>query len=295
MLTPSQQKTAMFIATIAAAIFGGIQLWPAFAGLYKTDPPPTPSNTAVAPGGIAIAGGTIGALPSNGGTSMQVTINNGDPIALEFLKREIIGHEQQRQAAQTLEAKLADTEQSLRAWQFWYFRSAHPMAVEMLRDLAALQNYSVRKDVFDARWASAIQAPETRSIYINDVLLRYGWALEQGGLLHVTEGGLSLLRQSGLYVTPYIAERVVFPSFDCGKADKWYEKVICSDAELATLDVEMVRLFRQLQTHSGSDAQIINASQVDWRNKVRNACPDRNCLVASYSERIKQLRSAGAQ
>jgi len=251
MLTASQQKTAMFIATVAAALFGGIQLWPAFAGLYKTDLPPTPSNTAVAPGGIAIAGGTIGALPSNGATSMQVTINNGDPIALEFLKREIIGHEQQRQAAQTLEAKLADTEQSLRAWRFWYFRSAHPTAVEMLKDLTALQNYSVRKDVFDARWAGVIQSPETRSIYINDVLLRYGWILEQGGLLRVTEGGLSLLRQSGLYVTPYVAERVVSPSFDCGKADKWYEKVICSDAELAMLDVEMVRLFRQLQTYSG--------------------------------------------
>ncbi|AEV26392.1 uncharacterized protein conserved in bacteria, putative lipoprotein [Azospira oryzae PS] len=295
MLTPSQQKTAMFIATIAAAIFGGIQLWPAFASLYKIDPAPTPTNTAVAPGGIAIAGGTIGALPSNGGTPMQVTINNGDPIALEFLKREIIGHEQQRQVAQTLEAKLADTEQSLRAWQFWYFRSAHPMVVEMLRDLATLQNYLVRKDVFDARWASTIQIPETRRIYINDVLLRYEWALEQGGMLRVTERGISLLRQSGLYVTPYVAERVVSPSFDCGRADKWYEKLICSDAELATLDVEMVRLFRQLQSRSGSDEQVINASQVDWRNRVRNVCPDRTCLVVSYSERIKQLRSAGAQ
>lgn len=292
MLTPSQKKTAMFISTIAAAIFGGIQLWPSFASLYKTDPQPATSITAVAPGGFAVASGTVGALPTPGGTSMQVTINNGDPNALEFLKREITGHEQQKQAAQTLEAKLADTEQSLQTWQFWYFRSAHPMAVEMLKDLAALQNYSVQKDVFATRWASAIQAPETRNIYINKVLIRYGWALEQGGLLRVSERGLSLLKQSGLYAIPYAAELVISPSFDCSKADKWYEKAICSDAELATLDLQMAQLFKKLKNNSGADAKIISSSQIDWRNKVRNVCPDRDCLVTSYTERIKQLQTA---
>lgn len=293
MLSPSQKKTSMFVATISAAIFGGVALWPAFASLYKTDA--ATSNTAVAPGGIAIAGATISALPSNGGAAMQVTISNSDPIAIEFLKREIIGHEQQKLAAQTFEAKFEETEQSLRSWQFWYFRSAHPMAVEMLRDLAALQNYSVRKDVFDARWASAIQAPETRSIYINDVLLRYGWALEQDGLLRVTKDGSVLLTQSGLYVTPYVSEHAVSPSFDCGKSDQWYEKVICSDAELAALDVEMVRLFRQRINHTDSDARVMSISQAGWRNKVRNVCPDRNCLVNSYNERIKQLWLVGVQ
>lgn len=282
----------MFVATIAAAIFGGIQLWPAFASLYKTEPPSTPENSAVAPGGVAIASGTIGALPTNSDSPVQITINNGNPVDLEILKREIIGHEHQRQTAQTLEAKLAYTEQSLRSWQFWYFQSAHPIAIEMLKDLAALENYSVRKDIFDARWANAINVPETRRLYINDVLLRYGWAIDQGGFFRVSEGGLRLLKQSGLYVKPYIAERSVSPGFDCGKAKEWYEKLICSDTELAELDVEMVRLFRQLQARPGIDAKAINASQVDWRNKVRNVCSDRSCLVASYGERIKQLRSA---
>lgn len=292
MLTTSQKKTAMFISTIAAAVFGGIQLWPAFASLYKTDPPSAPSITAVAPGGFAVAGSTVGALPTSGDTSMQVTINNGDPNALEFLKREITGHEQQRQAAQTLEAKLADTELSLQTWQFWYFRSAHPMAVAMLRDLATLQNYSVRKDAFGTRWASTIPSPETRNFYINEVLIRYDWALEQGGLLRVSERGLSLLKQSGLYATPYIAERAISPSFDCSKADKWYEKAICSDAELATLDIQMAQLFKEAKDNSNADTKAISASQVYWRNKVRNVCSDRNCLVASYTERIKQLQTA---
>jgi hypothetical protein len=225
---------------------------------------------------------------------MQVNINNGDPGALEFLKREIIGHEQQRQTAQSLEVKLADTERKLRSWQFWYFRSTHPATVEMLRDLTALQNYLVRKDVFDARWANAIQDSETRRLYIEDVLLRYGWAVEQEGVLRSTDIGRDLLRQAGISINIYAVERAVSPSFECRKADKWFEKLICSDAELATLDVEMVRLFRQLQTRSDKNAQIIHASQVDWRNKVRNVCPDRNCLIVSYRERIGQLRLAGA-
>ncbi len=294
MLTSSKKKV-IFFATVASAIFGGVQLWPAFVSLYKTGPQNTTSNTASAPGGVAIVGGAIGALPSNGGAAMQITINNGDPLSFDFIKREIIGHEQQKQAAKTLEVKLANSEQSLRVWQFWYFRSAHPMVIEMLKDLADLQNYQVRKDVFDARWASAIQSSEGRRIYINDVLLRYGWAQEQEGLLRATEEGLELLKQSGISVTPYSEKRVISPSFDCGKADKWHEKIICSDAELAGLDVEMVRLFNKSKNHSDLNSKIIRASQVDWRNNVRNLCLDRNCLVVSYNERINQLRSAGVQ
>lgn len=295
MLTPGQRKKAIFIATIAAAVFGGVQLWTSFASLYKTDPPPQVINTANALGGVAIAGGALGALPANSGAAAQITINNSDPGALEFLKQEIIGHEQQKQAAKTLEVKLADTERSLQFWKFWYFRSAHPVTIEMLKDLAALQNYAVRKDVFDARWANVISTTETRAIYINEVLLRHGWATEQNGLLRVSENGLMLLKESGLYVAPYRVERVISPSFDCGKAQQWYEKLICSDQELAVLDVEMVRLFKKLQSNPMLDTQFINSSQVDWRNTVRNVCPDRNCLISSYAVRIKQLKSAGAQ
>ncbi|WP_298013629.1 hypothetical protein [uncultured Castellaniella sp.] len=297
MFTSSQKKNAsLFVATIGATA-AVIALWPAFASLYKkSDSQIAPPRTAVAPGGIAIAGGTINALPTNSDASMQITINNGTPISLDFFKQEIIGHEQQKQVAKTLEAKLEDTKRSLGQWQFWYFRSAHPRAVEMLQDLAALrQNYLVQSSSFNDRWAKTIPDPETRTTYINDVLLRYGWAQEQDGVLHTTKKGLDLLKQSGLDITPYAVEHVISPSFDCRKADKWYEKEICSNAELARLDVEMVRLFKQLKNKFGPNEKIISASQVNWRNKTRNVCLDQSCLVASYNERIRQLRSEGAQ
>jgi hypothetical protein len=295
MLTHTQKKSAIFVATIASAIFGGIQLWPAFAARSELEPSTQIVNTATAPGGIAIAGSTLGALPSNGSTSPQVVIYNNDPKTLEFLKQEIIEQEKQKNSQRSLEIKLADTDHSLQLWKFWYFRDLHPYSIEMFKDLAALQNYPVRRDFFDARWANHIPAQKTRTIYINDVLLLQGWAIEEGGFLRVSESGLALLKQSGLYVAPYPNGRVISPSFDCRNAEKWYEKLSCSDQELATLDVEMVRLFKQLQTSRTTDAQLINSSQTDWRNKVRNPCQDRNCLIASYTARIQQFKSMGAQ
>lgn len=294
MVTPTQQK-AIYVATIAAAVFGGIQLWPSIASLYKVDPPANIANTASAPGGVAMAGVSLGALPVNGSVATQITINNSDRVALEFLKEEIIGRENQKQVAQSLEMKLADNERSLQDWQFWYFHGVHPLSIEMLKDLGKLQNYPVRKADFDVRWATIIQVNETRSIYINDVLLRYGWVTEQNGLLSVSARGLRMLKQSGLYVAPYAVARVVSPSFDCSKAEKNYEKIICSDEELALLDIEMVRLFKHFQSPTNLESKLINGSQVDWRNQVRNVCLDRNCLVASYNGRIRQLKSAGAQ
>lgn len=289
MLTATQQRLG-FIATVAAAVFGGVQLWPSFASLYKPETIAPGSNTAFAPGGVAISSGSLGTLPANGATSTQVTINNSDPAALEFLKREVERNERQKQTAQSLEAKLIESERSLQIWQFRYFHSSYPASVEMLQDLAALQNYEVRREDFDSRWADRISSTDARRTYINDVLLAYGWAVEQDGLLRISEKGSLLLRNFGISVMPYRGGNVEKPSFDCNKADKWYEKLICSDSELAALDLEMARLFRQLKSHSTDEANALNASQAEWRKNVRNVCRDRACLIDGYTARIKQLR-----
>lgn len=294
MLTRTQKKLAIFISTIAAAVFSGLQLFPSFAAMFKTDPTPTTINTANAPGGIAIAGGTISALPSKEGAASPITIYNYDPKTLDYLKQEIIGHELQKQAAHDLETRLSESAQSAEKWKFWYFRDVHPLSIKMLQDLAALQNFVVRREVFDARWADLIPSQETRSIYLNNILVQQGWAIEQAGLLSISTNGLAALKQAGLDSIPYKLGRGISPSFNCNKADKWFEKLICSDDDLAKLDVEMARLFRQLQNQS-SRTQLAAISQADWRNKVRNICPDRSCLIASYTGRIAQLKAMGAQ
>ena len=290
MLTARQKKVA-YVAAIASAIFAGIQLGPSLVSMFRAEPPAPISNTAVAPGGVAISGASLVSAATGPG-STQVTINNGDPAALAVLKLEIEGHERQKNLAQSLEAKLAEAERSQRVWQFWYFRSAYPDSVEMLRDLAALKNFIVKKEDFKQRWAARFASNETRNAYIDDIIIRYGWVIEKEGLLSVSENGYGLLEMSGNSVIPY--SKQVKPGFDCSKATKWYEDLICSDAELASLDAEMYRLLEALRSQPSNNRRPLSPSQADWRNKVRNVCLDRACLVQSYSTRIEQLSQATA-
>ncbi|WP_176088364.1 lysozyme inhibitor LprI family protein [Achromobacter anxifer] len=259
--------------------------------MNRIEPPAPTSNTAVAPGGVAIAGASLASAATGPGFT-QVTINNGDPAAFAAIKSEIEGHERQKQLAQSLEAKLAEAERSLRVWQFWYFRSAHPDSVEMLRDLAELKNFRISKESFKQRWAARFASNEIRNAYIDDIIIQYGWVIEKDGLLSVSENGYGLLEKSGISITPY--SKQVKPSFDCNKATKWYEELICSDAELASLDFEMYRLLGVHRSQSNNNRRPLNPSQADWRNKVRNICPDRACLVQSYTTRIELLNQATA-
>jgi uncharacterized protein YecT (DUF1311 family) len=90
------------------------------------------------------------------------------------------------------------------------------------------------------------------------------------------------------------ARRVV-PSFDCSKASGQVEELICSDPELAALDIELARLYRAVagQT-SGQKLQALRTYQRGWI-KGRNACwkavevSVRACVEASYQDRIRQL------
>jgi hypothetical protein len=83
----------------------------------------------------------------------------------------------------------------------------------------------------------------------------------------------------------------VTPSFDCGKATNAVEKVVCGDAPLAALDVELARLHRLAS--SGARADALRPSQAKWRDE-RNACATAAdvaaCAVRSYVERIYRVR-----
>ncbi|HHQ4789405.1 TPA: lysozyme inhibitor LprI family protein [Aeromonas veronii] len=290
MLNSSQKKKLTFIFMILSTIFAAIQIIPIISDTFKDTLPPAPINTVSAPGGVAVVNNGINALPAGDNSPMQVTINNSDVNTLEYLKKEIIGHEQQAQTSRTLEEKLAAAEKSLKAWQFWYFQSAQPLAIEMLKDLAALQNYSVEKVKFISRWEKDIESIEARNFFIDNVILRYEWAQERNGLINITPLGLDLLKQSGITITPYTT-KIANPSFNCLKAKEWFEHTICSDATLAKLDVEMANLFKALISDPDNNVQEIKASQVEWRNTIRNKCPNHQCLLTSYNDRVEQLSS----
>jgi uncharacterized protein len=81
------------------------------------------------------------------------------------------------------------------------------------------------------------------------------------------------------------------PSFDCDKAEKNAEKLICADNELASLDREVARLY-------AAASDVLNAtpgfeqlldSQRKWLAQ-RNTCFDRECVAEIHVRRVHQLR-----
>ena len=78
------------------------------------------------------------------------------------------------------------------------------------------------------------------------------------------------------------------PSFDCGKARSFAEKMICSDAELAQLDRELVRMYARAKSAAVDRAAFQRHSDQEWRRR-ESMCRDRNCLLRWYALRRNQL------
>lgn len=83
----------------------------------------------------------------------------------------------------------------------------------------------------------------------------------------------------------------VVPSFDCAKAEKNAEKLVCGDAGLAALDREAARLYAlaadALNATPGFE-QLLD-TQRKWLGQ-RNTCFDRDCVAELYVSRVHQLR-----
>lgn len=86
------------------------------------------------------------------------------------------------------------------------------------------------------------------------------------------------------------------PSFDCDKADGSVEEMICADAELAALDVELDAVWRQAMALSqdSPDLTTYRAEQRGWI-KGRNDCwksdDVRACVVSCYRDRIAEIQA----
>lgn len=80
----------------------------------------------------------------------------------------------------------------------------------------------------------------------------------------------------------------VKPSFDCAKASKPQEKLICSDNELAELDAKLAEAYSKA-TQSG-DKTVVLQAQRQWIRQSFNSCSDKDCLLTAYRDRIAQLQ-----
>ncbi|WP_380055102.1 SH3 domain-containing protein [Falsihalocynthiibacter sp. SS001] len=94
------------------------------------------------------------------------------------------------------------------------------------------------------------------------------------------------------------AQASVAPAFDCGKASNSAEEAVCSDPNLARLDVELARLY-DLARHgknTGKDRLAeLRAMQRGWikgRDECWKSSDDLNtCIAKSYVQRIDDLRT----
>ncbi len=77
---------------------------------------------------------------------------------------------------------------------------------------------------------------------------------------------------------------VVSPSFDCTKAQSVPEHLICNDAELANLDVQLYTVYKQAKQASNNADWFKQTSRTAHKWREAN-CRDKACLLAWYSER----------
>jgi uncharacterized protein len=83
-------------------------------------------------------------------------------------------------------------------------------------------------------------------------------------------------------------------SFDCTKAMKNVERLICFDTELSALDGRMADVYRRIAAVSPYKDRL-KIEQRQWLKNHRNACANIECLRAVYQNRILALEAASAQ
>lgn len=80
------------------------------------------------------------------------------------------------------------------------------------------------------------------------------------------------------------------PSFDCSKASSANEKLICSDAELSTLDAELGAIYQQAKGKAADPAAFKKSTVEAWKWREAH-CQNKQCLVDWYAQRKESLLS----
>lgn len=78
-------------------------------------------------------------------------------------------------------------------------------------------------------------------------------------------------------------------SFDCAKATTKIENSICASSVLSKLDSELANIY-DVETLVNPNPSGVKTVQRAWLRETRNKCPDENCLITVYQQRIAALR-----
>lgn len=106
----------------------------------------------------------------------------------------------------------------------------------------------------------------------------------------------------GLCMLSAFTNQVQAAGFNCKYAKSHVEKLICTDSHLSKLDDEMNALFDKIEGetagHDGETGQVIDPAgkeQKHWRETVRDACKDVQCLKSAYTGRLAEMRKNWAE
>jgi len=105
--------------------------------------------------------------------------------------------------------------------------------------------------------------------------------------------GLFVLTTSVGAVAATAGAAAATPSFDCDGAKSDVEKLICSDDELADLDVRLAKAFASaLALAPANDVAVMRANQKSWRRELLGCGKSgdlRACTVNAYHRRLDEL------
>jgi uncharacterized protein YecT (DUF1311 family) len=82
-------------------------------------------------------------------------------------------------------------------------------------------------------------------------------------------------------------------SFDCKKAGRNVEHLICKDPELVKLDTTVNRGYVAMLLTDSKEISYqdpVRLDQINWIRKVRNSCNDNACLLNAYRARIQYIK-----
>ena len=80
-------------------------------------------------------------------------------------------------------------------------------------------------------------------------------------------------------------------SFDCAKARSPMEKLICSDAQLSTLDEQLNTAFKEAIARSKARPQLVQWQREWLKSYEVTQCKDARCLAKEFTDRVALLQS----
>jgi hypothetical protein len=79
------------------------------------------------------------------------------------------------------------------------------------------------------------------------------------------------------------------PSFNCADPANKNDEIICSNANLSKLDLDVANSFKSYLSRA-TDKDYAKAEHAEWKIKIRNSCTTLECLIETYTLRLDQLK-----